>query len=119
MQLTSIFSSFTRSAPPDHLSTAADCNDPRDNANILGTVCDIHGCQRVLDEAPLVQPAHLEDELLRAKRSLFPNSWRAIASLSALPRAGWFRHRRTKMIAVRYCEKCRAAAEKWLEDHMG
>ncbi len=117
MSLTSIFS-FSRSSVSSFTDGAtADCNDPRDDANLLGTVCDVHDCQRVLDEAPVVPPCHIEDDLAQAKRMLFPNSWRAIASLSPLPRAGWFRHRKPKMVAVRYCAQCRAAAEKWMHEH--
>ena len=118
MHFISIFASFTRSSSPSPVRTPADCNDPRENANLLGTICDIHGCQRQLDEAPVIEGTHCEGELARAKRDLFPNSWRAVISMSAYSRGGWFRHRRPKMIAVRYCEQCRAAAEKWLGEHV-
>lgn len=120
MHLTSIFSSFTHSSHSTAMNhePTVDRNDPLDDANLLGTVCGVHGCRRLLDEAPVVPASRAEGELARAKRSLFPNSWRAIASIAPQQRGGWFsRGRRPKMIAVRYCEQCRAAAEKWMEEH--
>lgn len=119
MHFTSIFSSFTRSSSPATAAVRGDRNDPRDDADLLGRMCGVHGCERMLDEAPVMPGTHCEGELALAKRNLFPNSWRTVVSMAPNARVSWFgRHRRPKMIAVRYCEQCRAAAEKWMEDHL-
>lgn len=98
----------------------ADHNDPAEGADRLGTVCDVHGCPRELDEAPVVPSQNGRRDLVAAKRQLFPHSWNAVASIAPKPRGGWFpRSRRTKMIVVRYCEECRTAAERWMEEHVG
>jgi hypothetical protein len=100
------------------ISATPDQNDPMESTDYLGTVCDVHGCARQLDEAPVLPSGARRQDLAQAKRQLFPNSWKAIASF-APPRAGGLfgRGRRPKTIAVRYCEKCRAAAEEWMQEH--
>jgi hypothetical protein len=97
-----------------------DQNDPAESADVLGTMCGVHGCPRMLDEAPVLPLGRRTEDLTLAKRELFPNSWNAVASLGPGPRAGLFgRGRRTRTIAVRYCEECRAAAELWMQEHAG
>jgi hypothetical protein len=99
--------------------SVADHNDPAEQVDLLGTVCDVHGCPRMLDEAPVVPSQKGGRELFAAKRRLFPHSWNAVASIAPKLRGGWFqRSRRPKMIVVRYCEECRVAAEQWMEEHV-
>jgi hypothetical protein len=94
-----------------------DQNDPADKFDLLGITCDVHGCSRMLDEAPLVSPRSARRDFADAKRQLFPNSWSAVASIT--PSGSWFhRARRPKMVTVRYCEACRAAAEQWMHEHL-
>ncbi len=87
-----------------------DCSDPADGGNLLGTVCDVHGCERQLGEAPVISVRNCPEQLANAKRRLFPHSWTAIGTYGP--------SRRSKTIAVRYCETCRTEAERWLHDHI-
>lgn len=86
-----------------------DCNDPAEGGNLLGTVCEVHGCERQLGEAPVVPIRHSDEVLANAKRRLFPNSWTVIGTFG--------RNRKHRTIAVRYCDACRAEAGRWIQAH--
>lgn len=94
-----------------------DRNDPAELSNPMGRVCEVHGCNRELDEAPMVTGRTSLGDFSRTKRQLFPNSWTAVATINPPSRGGWLsRSRRKKMIVVRYCEECRLAAEQWMRE---
>lgn len=81
----------------------------------MGTVCEVHGCARFLDEAPLVFRRDDDSDFDALKQRHFPNSWTAIASHE---RSGLFRRNsRTQFVAIRYCPECREAAEAWFQVH--
>jgi hypothetical protein len=91
-----------------------DVNDPSEFPDKLGTTCTLHGCQRLLDEAPLLPPCDQRSSTADTKRRLFPNSWNAIASYSAPRRDRLFIPARRRVAVVRYCPQCREAANRWM-----
>lgn len=91
----------------DDLTEPSLCHDR------MGTVCQVHGCARFLDEAPLIFRREDDADFDALKVRRFPNSWNAIATHE---RPGLFRRTsRTQFVAIRYCPECREAAENWLQ----
>src|SRR5262249_18372638 len=100
-------------AEPARSARAQDFTEPALCPDMMGTICKVHGCTRLLGEAPLVPRDEPDDEFDRVKMRLFPNSWTAIASWE---RAGMFRRTgRTRLVVVRFCPECREAEEAWLD----
>lgn len=91
----------------DDLTEPSLCHDR------MGTVCDVHGCARFLDEAPLVFRREDDADFDALKLRRFPNSWTAIA-IHERPGRFW-RASRAQFVAIRYCPECREAAEAWLQ----
>jgi len=91
-----------------------DITDPAEYADMMGTVCRLHGCARYLDEALLVPLSGLNVPEGGPKPRFFPNSWTAIASYAGQPRGPL--SRRERLVVVRYCPECREAAQQWLDD---
>jgi hypothetical protein len=98
-------------------SSRADQNDPAYTADRMGIRCHLHDCPRQLDEAPLVPIADPDMSFHAIKLRSFPNSWTAIGSyVATAERRGILgRMRRPRMVVVRYCDKCREEAARWME----
>jgi hypothetical protein len=84
----------------------------------MGTRCRLHNSPRYLDEAPLVPFVDQDMSFHAVKQRAFPNSWTAIGSYAATAESRGIlgRMRRPRMVVVRYCEECREAAARWMEE---
>jgi hypothetical protein len=98
-------------------SLRADQNDPAHTTDRMGTRCQVHDSPRHLDEAPLVPIADHDMSFQAIKMRSFPNSWTGIGSYAATAESRGIlgRLRRPRMVVVRYCEKCREEAARWME----
>jgi hypothetical protein len=99
-------------------SATTDQNDPAHNSDRMGTRCPLHNSPRYLDEAPLVPIVDQDMSFHAIKQRAFPNSWNAIGSYAATAESRGIlgRMRRPRMVVVRYCEECRDAAARWMEE---
>ncbi len=72
--------------------------------------CDVHHCVRMPTSVPIVYggPDHLEEAFYAAKARFFPHSWYAVRGTETC----W--DTSPKRLDVRYCPRCRRAAQLWL-----